>query len=45
MCYWRSVEKNLQKEQYCVGTWNVRYMNQDRFEVVKDEMAIVNVDI
>ena len=33
------------KEQYCVGTWNVRSMNQGRFEVVKHEMARVNVDI
>ena len=30
------------KEQYCIGTWNVRSMNQ---EVVKQEMARVNVDI
>ena len=33
------------KEQYCVGTWNVRSMNQDKLEVVKQEMARVNVDI
>ena len=33
------------KEQYCIGTWNVRYMNQDKLEVVKQEMARVNVDI
>ena len=33
------------KEQYCVGTWNVRFMNQDKLEVVKREMARVNVDI
>ena len=32
------------KEQYCVGTWNVRSMNQDKFEVVK-QMARVNTDI
>ena len=32
-------------EQYCIGTWNVRSMNQDRLEVVKQEMARVNVDI
>ena len=29
------------KEQYCIGTWNVRSMNQDRLEVVKQEMARV----
>ena len=33
------------KEQYCVGTWNVRSMNQGKLEVVKQEMARVNVDI
>ena len=33
------------KEQYCIGTWNVRSMNQDKFEVVKQEMARVNIDI
>ena len=33
------------KEQYCIGTWNVRYMNQGKLEVVKQEMARVNTDI
>ena len=33
------------KEQYWVGTWNVRSMNQGKLEVVKQEMARVNVDI
>ena len=33
------------KEQYCIGTWNVRSMNQGQLEVVKREMARVNVDI
>ena len=33
------------KEQYCKGTWNVRSMNQGKLEVVKQEMARVNVDI
>ena len=32
------------KEQYCIGTWNVRSMNQSKLEVVKQEMARVNVD-
>ena len=31
------------KEQYCIGTWNVRSMNQGKLEVVKQEMARVNV--
>ena len=33
------------KEQYCIGTWNVRYINQDILEMVKQEMARVNIDI
>ena len=33
------------KEQYCIGTWNVRPMNQGQFEMVKQEMARVIVDI
>ena len=33
------------KEQYCIGTWNVRSMNQGKLEAVKQEMVRVNVDI
>ena len=33
------------KEQYCIGTWNVMSMNQGKWEVVKQEMATVKVDI
>ena len=33
------------KEQYCLGTWNVRSLNQGKLEVVKQEMARVNIDI
>ena len=33
------------KEQYCIGTWKVRSMIQGKLEVVKQEMARVNVDI
>ena len=33
------------KEQYCVGTWNVRSMNQGKLEVVKQEMTRVNINI
>ena len=33
------------KEQYYIGTWNARSMNQGKLEVVKQEMARVNVDI
>ena len=32
-------------EQYCIGTWNVRSINQGKLEVVKQEMARVNVSI
>ena len=33
------------KEQYCIGTWNVRSMNQSKLEVVIQKMAWVNIDI
>ena len=33
------------KEQYCIGTWNVRSMNHSKLEVVKQEMARVNINI
>ena len=33
------------KEQYCIGTWNVRSMNQSKLEVVKQEMPRVNIHI
>ena len=33
------------KEQYCIGTWNVRSMIQCKLEVVKQEMARVNIDL
>ena len=32
-------------KQYCIGTWNVRFMNQGKLEAVKQEMARVNVNI
>ena len=32
-------------EQYCIGTWKVRSMNQGKLEVVKHEMARVNINI
>ena len=31
------------KQQYCIGTWNVRSMSQGKLEVVKQEMARVNM--
>ena len=33
------------KEQCCIGTWNVRFMNQGKLEVVNQEMARVNINI
>ena len=33
------------KEQYCIGTWNIRSMNQGKLKVVKQETARVNIDI
>ena len=33
------------KEQYCIGTWNVRSVNQGKLEAVKQEMARVNMNI
>ena len=33
------------KEQYCIGIWNVRSMNQGKLEEVKQEMTRVNADI
>ena len=33
------------KQQYCIGTWNVRCMNQGKLEVIKQEMARVNFNI
>ena len=33
------------KEQYCIGTWNIRSTNQGKLDVVKQEMARINIDI
>ena len=33
------------KEQYCIGTWNVKSTNQGKLEVVQQEMARVNITI
>ena len=35
----------MRKEKYCIGTWNVKSVNQGKLEVVKQEMARVNIDI
>ena len=33
------------KEEYCIGTWNVRSINQGKLEVIEQKMVRVNVDI
>ena len=33
------------KEQYCIGTWNVRSTNQGKFDVIKQEMARMKISI
>ena len=33
------------KEQYCIGTWNLRYMNQGKLDMVKQEMERLNISI
>ena len=37
--------KSNAKKQYCIGTLNVRSMNQDKLEVAKQEMTRVNINI
>ena len=45
MCLVMKVKSDAVKEQYCIGIWNVRSMNQGKLDVVKQEMARVNTDI
>ena len=35
----------VKSNKYCIGTWNVRSMNQGKLEVVKQEMARMNINI
>ena len=44
-CDWYGNKVRFCKEQYCIGTWNVSSMNQVKLEVVKQEMARLNIDI
>ena len=39
------IKSNAVKSNYCIGTWNVRSMKQDKLKVVKQEMARGNIDI
>ena len=43
MCLVVKVKSWCCKEQYFIGTWNVRSMNQGKLDVVKQEMARVNI--
>ena len=45
ICLVVKVNSEAVKKQYCIGTWNVRSMNQGQLEVVKQKMARVNIDI
>ena len=40
-----SVLMGSSKEQYCIGTWNTRFMNQCKLDMAKQEIARVNIDI
>ena len=40
-----SALKNLKNNQYCIRTWNVKYMSQGKLDVVKQEMARLIIDI
>ena len=44
-CDWYESKVQCCKEQFCLGTWNVRSMNQGKLEVFKQEMARVNINI
>ena len=45
ICLMVKVNSKAVKKKYCVGTWSVRSMNQGKFEVIKQEMARMNIDI
>ena len=39
------IKVQCSKVQYCIGTWNVRSMNEGKVEVVKQEVARVNINV
>ena len=45
MCLVMKVKSNAVKKQCCLRTWNDRSMNQDKLDVVKQEMARININI
>ena len=44
-CVWCETKVRCCKEQYCIRTWNVRFMNQSKLNVVKQEIERVNSNI
>ena len=34
----------MRKEQYCIGNWNTRSINQDKLDMIKQEMVRINTD-
>ena len=38
------VKSEIVKKQYCIGAWNIRSMNQSKLDMVKQEMARVNIN-
>ena len=45
MCLVVKLKIQCCKEIYCIGTWNIKSMNQGKLEVVKQEMVRMNIDI
>ena len=46
MCLMVKVKSDAVKSnKYCIGTWNVRSMNQGKLDMVKQEMARLNINI
>ena len=45
MCLAVKLKSDAVRKQYCIGTWNVRSMNQGKLEVVKQEMARLYINI
>ena len=45
MCLAVKLKSDVVRKQYCIGTWNVRSMNHDKLDVVKQKTASVNINI
>ena len=44
-CLVVKVKSDVNKEQYCIGTWNVKSVDQGKLDVIKQEMSRVNIHI